>query len=84
MASLNKIDYLLYYLILHSWHILQYLDLFQNELTTLPVSMCQLDRLRWLDVKDNPIHETLKAVAGDCLDEAQCKTCAKNVSEINS
>lgn len=55
------------------------LDLFNNNLTKLPISMCRLHRLRWLDLKQNPIHDTLRNVAGECLSEAQCMTCARNV-----
>ncbi|CAH1802844.1 unnamed protein product [Owenia fusiformis] len=58
---------------------LQHLDLFKNKLQALPVSMCHLKSLKWLDVKDNPLDETMKKVAGDCLDDLQCKTCAKRV-----
>jgi hypothetical protein len=32
-----------------------------------------------LDLKDNPLNTTLKQLAGDCLDEKQCKKCAINV-----
>ena len=42
--------------------------------------MCRMSKLRWLDVKDNPIHEALQEVAGDCLNEKQCMDCAKGVS----
>ena len=59
---------------------LQYVDLFSNKLTTLPVSFHRLRKLRWLDVKDNLLSDPLKTVVGDCLDDAQCKQCAKNVS----
>ena len=39
-----------------------------------------LQNLKWLDLKDNNLVEPLNSVAGDCLDDAQCKKCAKNVS----
>lgn len=58
---------------------LQSLDLFSNKLTALPVSFCHLQNLKWLDVKDNPLDVNIQAVAGDCLNEEQCKACAKQV-----
>ncbi|KAK3100141.1 hypothetical protein FSP39_015249 [Pinctada imbricata] len=58
---------------------LEHLDLLGNQLTILPISFCHLNKLKWLDLKDNPLKEDLKKAAGDCLDEKQCKTCAKNV-----
>jgi hypothetical protein len=35
--------------------------------------------IKWLDLKNNPLTNDLKKLAGDCLDEAQCKKCAINV-----
>lgn len=61
-------------------HKLQHVDLYSNKLTTLPVSFHRLDKLRWLDVKDNQLSDPLKSVAGDCLDDVQCKRCAKKVN----
>ncbi|XP_063044936.1 leucine-rich repeat-containing protein 59 [Engraulis encrasicolus] len=58
---------------------LQHLDLFQNKLITLPVSFSQLRSLRWLDLKDNPLEAPLAKVAGDCLDDKQCRQCANMV-----
>ncbi|XP_013378891.1 leucine-rich repeat-containing protein 59, partial [Lingula anatina] len=58
---------------------LEHLDLLGNQLTTLPVGMCYLKKLKWLDLKDNPLSENLKQVAGDCLDEVQCRRCAQNM-----
>ncbi|XP_060083406.1 leucine-rich repeat-containing protein 59-like [Ylistrum balloti] len=58
---------------------LQHLDLLGNQLSVLPISFFQLRKLKWLDLKDNPMKEDLKKVAGDCLDEAQCKKCAQRV-----
>ncbi|XP_050416983.1 leucine-rich repeat-containing protein 59 [Patella vulgata] len=55
---------------------LQHLDLLGNQLTTLPVSFYQLLKLKWLDVKDNPLEEPLKSIAGNCLNDAECKKCA--------
>ncbi|XP_048870493.1 leucine-rich repeat-containing protein 59 [Brienomyrus brachyistius] len=58
---------------------LQHLDLYNNKLTSLPLSFSQLRNLKWLDLKDNPLEPTLAKVAGDCLDEKQCKQCATRV-----
>ncbi|XP_061472043.1 leucine-rich repeat-containing protein 59 isoform X2 [Rhineura floridana] len=58
---------------------LQHLDLLNNQLVTLPVSFAQLKNLKWLDLKDNPLDPTLAKVAGDCLDEKQCKQAAIRV-----
>uniref|UniRef100_A0A8D1A6R9 Leucine-rich repeat protein SHOC-2 n=1 Tax=Sus scrofa TaxID=9823 RepID=A0A8D1A6R9_PIG len=58
---------------------LQHLDLLNNRLVTLPVSFAQLKSLKWLDLKDNPLDPVLAKVAGDCLDEKQCKQCANKV-----
>uniref|UniRef100_G3UPJ8 Leucine rich repeat containing 59 n=1 Tax=Meleagris gallopavo TaxID=9103 RepID=G3UPJ8_MELGA len=35
--------------------------------------------LKWLDLKDNPLDPVLAKVAGDCLDEKQCKQAAVRV-----
>ncbi|XP_062976308.1 leucine-rich repeat-containing protein 59 [Elgaria multicarinata webbii] len=58
---------------------LQHLDLLNNRLVSLPVSFAQLKNLKWLDLKDNPLDPTLAKVAGDCLDEKQCKQAATRV-----
>ncbi|XP_078602062.1 leucine-rich repeat-containing protein 59-like isoform X1 [Branchiostoma floridae x Branchiostoma japonicum] len=58
---------------------LRHLDLFQNRLKTVPVSFWQLTSLQWLDLKDNPLDSALVPVVGDCLDERQCRNCAKGV-----
>ncbi|KAJ8399795.1 hypothetical protein AAFF_G00409000 [Aldrovandia affinis] len=58
---------------------LQHLDLYNNKLTLLPTSFSQLRNLKWLDLKDNPLEPVLAKVAGDCLDEKQCKQCAFKV-----
>ncbi|XP_042303847.1 leucine-rich repeat-containing protein 59 [Sceloporus undulatus] len=58
---------------------LQHLDLLNNRLATLPVSFAQLKNLKWLDLKDNPLDPMLAKVAGDCLDEKQCKQAAIRV-----
>jgi len=59
---------------------LQHLDLYQNQLRNLPVSFCRLNSLKWLDMRDNQLEdEGLVAAAGDCLSNAQCQTCAKQV-----
>ena len=46
----------------------------------LPLNLGQLNNLKWLDVKDNPLEGELKDVAGDCLDEKECNAAARQVS----
>lgn len=60
---------------------LKHLDLFANNLKLLPVSLKNLNKLKWLDLKDNPLHKSFRNVAGDCLDDAQCRKCADSVSK---
>jgi len=60
-------------------HRLQHFDLFQNRLTSLPVGFCHLKNLKWLDLKDNPLEPTLSSIAGDCLDDKECRSCATKV-----
>uniref|UniRef100_A0A8B9NR99 Leucine-rich repeat protein SHOC-2 n=1 Tax=Apteryx owenii TaxID=8824 RepID=A0A8B9NR99_APTOW len=58
-------------------------------LLKLPCSVCALfqppfyrsflQNLKWLDLKDNPLDPVLAKVAGDCLDEKQCKQAAVKV-----
>jgi Leucine-rich repeat (LRR) protein len=50
---------------------LQHLDLLGNKLSMLPVSFWRLEKLKWLDLKDNPLKDELKKLAGDCLNETQ-------------
>ncbi|XP_074463689.1 leucine-rich repeat-containing protein 59 isoform X3 [Larus michahellis] len=40
---------------------------------------CENTNLKWLDLKDNPLDPVLAKVAGDCLDEKQCKQAAVKV-----
>lgn len=58
---------------------LQHLDLLGNQLVLLPISFYKLTKLKWLDLKDNPLQADLRKIAGDCLDENQCKKCATQV-----
>lgn len=41
-----------------------------------------LQNLKWLDLKDNPLDPVLAKVAGDCLDEKQCKQAAVKVRNL--
>ena len=53
-----------------------------NQLEHLPISFANLQNLKWLDLKDNNnLDKDLKRVAGDCLDDKQCRQCAKRVRE---
>lgn len=38
----------------------------------------ELVRLKWLDLKDNPLDSEFKKVTGECLNAKQCQTCALN------
>eukprot|EP00062_Callorhinchus_milii_P004768 gi/632943476/ref/XP_007886969.1/ PREDICTED: leucine-rich repeat-containing protein 59 isoform X1 [Callorhinchus milii] len=58
---------------------LHHLDLYNNKLVSLPVSFAQLKNLKWLDLKGNPLDPALEKVAGDCLDEKQCRQSAVKV-----
>ncbi|XP_065325226.1 leucine-rich repeat-containing protein 59-like [Gordionus sp. m RMFG-2023] len=58
---------------------LQHLDLSDNHLTNLPTSFYRLSNLKYLDLKGNPLNDKLRPVAGFCLDESECKSCAKKV-----
>ena len=61
---------------------LQKLDLYGNKLTDLPLSFAELERLRWLDLTNNPLGPELAKAAGTCVNEAECKQCAKNVRAL--
>ena len=65
--------------------LLQKLDLYSNQLVDLPLGFWQLKKLKWLDLKDNPrLEPGLAKVAGTCVDEKECKECAKEVGESES
>lgn len=66
-----------------SLSLLQRLDLYSNKLKELPLSFSQLKQLKWLDLKGNMLEVELAEVAGTCVDERECKECAKKVSEIS-
>uniref|UniRef100_A0A8C6NCM6 Uncharacterized protein n=1 Tax=Melopsittacus undulatus TaxID=13146 RepID=A0A8C6NCM6_MELUD len=48
-------------------------------LSSPPLYHSCLQNLKWLDLKDNPLDPVLAKVAGDCLDEKQCKQAAVKV-----
>ena len=41
--------------------------------------MCRLKKLKWLDLKANPLNPDLARAAGDCADAPGCGAAAKNV-----
>ena len=45
----------------------------------LPIGFSQLNKLKWLDLKDNPLDQSLTGFVGNCLDDKQCRQCAKKV-----
>uniref|UniRef100_A0A8C7EAV7 Leucine rich repeat containing 59 n=1 Tax=Nothoprocta perdicaria TaxID=30464 RepID=A0A8C7EAV7_NOTPE len=55
--------------------------LLKQPLPELSPPACRsfLQNLKWLDLKDNPLDPVLAKVAGDCLDEKQCKQAAVRV-----
>ncbi|CAK9291428.1 unnamed protein product [Gordionus sp. m RMFG-2023] len=57
------------------------LDISRNLLSELPEAFGNLIRLQHLDLnlKGNPLNDKLRPVAGFCLDESECKSCAKKV-----
>lgn len=62
------------------------LDLLNNSKTAVllqpPLRCAFLQNLKWLDLKDNPLDPVLAKVAGDCLDEKQCKQAAVKVRNL--
>lgn len=62
------------------------LDLLNNSKTAVLLQPCLccafLQNLKWLDLKDNPLDPVLAKVAGDCLDEKQCKQAAVKVRSL--
>lgn len=62
------------------------LDLLNNSKTAVllqpPLCCAFLQNLKWLDLKDNPLDPVLAKVAGDCLDEKQCKQAAVKVRSL--
>ena len=59
--------------------LLQRLDLYSNKLKDLPLSFSKLKQLKWLDLKNNELQPELAAIAGTCVDEKECKECARKV-----
>lgn len=49
------------------------------QLTDLPVSLHHLSRLRFLDIKNNPLEAKLQAIVGDCLTKKECEAAAKKL-----
>lgn len=68
------------------WFFASALDLLNNRKATalLQPPLCRsfLQNLKWLDLKDNPLDPVLAKVAGDCLDEKQCKQAAVKVRNL--
>ena len=48
----------------------------------IPLGFSQLKKLKWLDLKDNPLDQSYKKHVGDCLDDQQCRQCAKSVVAV--
>lgn len=58
---------------------LKHLDLYKNQLQHLPLSFSKLKDLKFLDLKDNPLVPAVAKIAGQCLDNKQCQSCAKDI-----
>jgi len=43
------------------------------------LSFKDLKKLRWLDLKDNPLTPQLAKIAGPCVDKEDCKKCARDI-----
>jgi hypothetical protein len=43
------------------------------------LSFKELKKLRWLDLKDNPLTPQLAKIAGPCVDKEDCKKCARDI-----
>lgn len=53
--------------------------MFNNQLENLPVSFGKLNKLRYLDLKDNPLNADLQKIVGLCISSKDCQDAAKNV-----
>lgn len=49
------------------------------QISRLPLSLSELKNLRWLDLKENPLTETVASVAGSCSNISECQACARNI-----
>ncbi|KHJ79094.1 leucine Rich repeat-containing domain protein [Oesophagostomum dentatum] len=58
---------------------LEHLDLYNNQIEELPLSFSNLNALKWLDLKKNPLVPDLLKVAGNCGSEKECRQAAVSV-----
>jgi hypothetical protein len=56
---------------------LRHLDLYNNKLVHLPLSFGSLKKLRYLDLKGNPLVPALQNVVGSCLTNKECTDASK-------
>ena len=59
---------------------LKRIDLYSNQLSSLPLSCVDLGERRCMKQKSNPIQTLWPDVIGNCLSEDECRQCAINVS----
>ncbi|KAG5308190.1 LRC59 protein, partial [Acromyrmex insinuator] len=70
----NKVNYFL----LTSFDKIVY-NLYNLQISRLPLSLSELKNLRWLDLKENPLTEAVASVAGPCSNMRECQACARNI-----
>ena len=55
------------------------MDLYNNQLEYLPVTFGHLSKLKYLDLKANPLNPALQKIIGPCITGKDCQNAAKNV-----
>lgn len=58
---------------------LKHLDLYNNQLENVPINFGKLNKLRYLDLKGNPLQPALQKIVGPCLTTKDCLDAAKQI-----